>query len=143
VANPIEITPSIVIDEGELIEKSARASGPGGQHVNKTSNAIELRFDVRQSPSLSDTLKARLEVLAGSRLTKEGVLVLFSDGNRSQEMNRRDVRERLFSMIRTAAVVPKKRRPTRPSLSARIERLDSKTRRASIKSLRGVPKSDD
>jgi ribosome-associated protein len=143
VANPIEITPGISIDESELTEKSARASGPGGQHVNKTSNAIELRFDVRLSPSLSGDVKTRLEVLAGSRLTKDGVLILFSEGSRSQEMNRRDARERLFSMIREASIAPKRRRPTRPSLSARLERLDSKTRRASVKSFRGAPKSDD
>jgi ribosome-associated protein len=143
VANPIEITPSLSIDESELTEKSARASGPGGQHVNKTSNAIELRFDVRLSPSLPGDVKIRLETLAGSRLTKDGVLILFAEGSRSQEMNRRDARERLFSMIREAAIVPKRRRPTRPSLSARLERLDSKTRRASVKSLRGAPKPED
>lgn len=140
----IEITPTLSLDESELIERSARASGPGGQHVNKTSNAIELRFDVRQSPSLSEGLKARLEVLAGSRLTKEGVLVLFSDGSRSQEMNRRDVRERLILMIKEASIVPKKRRPTRPSLTARIKRVETKVHRGGIKSLRGrVGSSDD
>ena len=99
----IEITPWLSIDEEELVERAARASGPGGQHVNKTSTAVELRFDVRGSPSLPDDVKARLEKLAGSRLTLDGVLVLFAQSFRSQELNRQDVRSRLVELIQQAA----------------------------------------
>jgi len=128
---------------GEISEKAARASGPGGQHVNKTSTAIELRFDVRGSPSLPDDVKARLEVLAGSRLTQEGVLVLFAQEHRSQELNRQAARERLIEMMLQAAVRPKARRPTRPTLASKLRRLDSKTRRAGVKGLRGRPGPED
>jgi ribosome-associated protein len=102
----LEITPSLSIDEDEIVWRAVRASGPGGQHVNKTSTAIELRFDVRGSPSLPDDVKSRLEALAGSRLTQDGVVVLFSQGARSQELNRQDARERLFALIRQAAEAP-------------------------------------
>ena len=112
----IVVTEAIALDEDEISERFVKASGPGGQHVNKTSSAVELRFDVRGSPSLPDDVKARLERLAGSRLTLDGVLVLFSQGSRSQEMNRQEVRERLLVLIRQAAVRPKPRgRPNRPS----------------------------
>src|SRR5271155_3381001 len=97
----------------EISERAARASGPGGQHVNKTSTAIELRFDVRASPSLPEDVKARLEVLAGSRLTQDGVIVLFAQEHRSQELNRQAARERLMALLRQAAIRPKTRRPTR------------------------------
>ncbi|MEO6377179.1 MAG: alternative ribosome rescue aminoacyl-tRNA hydrolase ArfB, partial [Caulobacteraceae bacterium] len=96
----IEITPWLAIDDDEIQERFVRASGPGGQHVNKTSTAVELRFDVRGSPTLPEDVKARLEKLAGSRLTLEGVLVLFSQVARSQEMNRQDARARLVDLIR-------------------------------------------
>jgi ribosome-associated protein len=129
--------------EDEIIEKAARASGPGGQHVNKSSTAIELRFDVRGSPSLPDDVKARLETLAGSRLTQEGVLVLFAQEHRSQEMNRQGARQRLTALFRAAAVRPKARRATRPTLASRLERLDGKTRRARVKGLRGRPLPED
>jgi ribosome-associated protein len=127
----------------EIVETAARASGPGGQHVNKTSTAIELRFDVRGSPSLPQEVKDRLERLAGSRLTQEGVLILFSQGSRSQEMNRQDARERLVALMRQAAIRPKARRPTKPTYSSKLKRLDSKTRRSGIKGLRGRPGSDE
>jgi ribosome-associated protein len=128
---------------GEITEKAARASGPGGQHVNKTSTAIELRFDVRGSPSLPEDVKARLETLAGARLTQEGVLVLFAQEHRSQEMNRQAARERLMALIRQAAVRPRTRRPTKPTHASRLKRLESKTRRGGVKGLRGRPASDD
>ncbi len=129
--------------EDEIIEKAARASGPGGQHVNKTSTAIELRFDVRGSPSLPDDVKARLETLSGSRLTQDGVLVLFAQEHRSQEMNRQAARQRLGDLFRAAAVRPRSRRPTRPTLASRLERLEGKTRRSRVKGLRGRPPPED
>jgi ribosome-associated protein len=139
----IPVTPTIALDEAELVERFVRASGPGGQHVNKTSTAVELRFDVRGSPSLTDEVKQRLEALAGARLTQEGVIVLFSQGTRSQEMNRQEVRERLFALIRQAAIRPKARRPTKPTYASRLKRLDSKTRRGGVKAMRGRPRGED
>jgi ribosome-associated protein len=139
----IEITSWLRIDDDEIIEKATRASGPGGQHVNKTSSAIELRFDVRNSPSLPDDVKARLETLAGSRLTLDGVLVLFAQGHRSQELNRQDARERLVELIRRATEKPKPRRPTKPTYSSKLKRLDGKSKRAGVKANRGKPRGDD
>lgn len=139
----IEITSWLRIDEDELVWKATRASGPGGQHVNKTSTAIELRFDVRNSPYLPDDVKARLETLAGSRLTQDGVLILFSQGSRSQEMNRQDAQERLIDLIRRATEKPKPRRPTKPTYSSRLKRLDGKAKRGTVKSGRGRVKLDD
>ncbi len=138
----IEITSWLSIDEDELGERAARASGPGGQHVNKTSTAVELRFDVRGSPSLPEDVKIRLERLAGSRLTGDGVLVLFAQGSRSQEMNRQEARARLIELIQKAAVRPKTRRPTKPTYSSKLKRLDGKTRRSGVKAMRGKPGMD-
>ena len=132
----IEITDSLSVGEDELIERFVRASGPGGQHVNKTSSAVELRFDVRNSPSLPGDVKTRLESLAGSRLTLDGVLILFSQGTRSQEMNRQEVRERLIELIRKASVAPKRRKATRPTYASKLRRLDGKSRRSGVKKLR-------
>lgn len=139
----IEITPWLRIDEDELIEKAARASGPGGQHVNKTSTAIELRFDVAGSPVLTDEIKARLTTLAGSRMTQEGVLVLFAQGHRSQELNRQDARQRLVELIRRATEKPKPRRPTKPTYSSKLKRLEGKSKRSGVKSMRGKVRADD
>ncbi len=136
------INDRLSLDEDELVERFVKASGPGGQHVNKTSSAVELRFDVRKSPSLSEEVKARLEKLAGSRLTQDGVLVLFSQGSRSQEMNRAEVRERLVELIRAALHKPKPRKPTKPTYSSKLKRLDGKTRRGGVKALRGKPVGD-
>jgi ribosome-associated protein len=129
--------------EDEIVEKAARASGPGGQHVNKTSTAIELRFDVRGSPSLPDDVKARLETLAGSRLTLDGVLVIFAQEHRSQELNRQAARQRLLALFQEASARPKVRRPTRPTAAARFERLEGKTRRSRVKALRNRPWRED
>ncbi len=133
----IQVTRSIAIDEREIEESFTRSSGPGGQHVNTTDSAVMLRFDVWNSPSLPDMVKQRMSVLAGSRLSKDGVLTLRGDGSRSQEMNRREVRERLVALIQEATIVPKKRRPTKPSKSAKARRVDEKKGRSSIKAGRG------
>ena len=132
----IRITPHISIDERELKERFIRASGPGGQNVNKLSSAVQLRFDVRHSPSLPDDVRARLERLAGRRLTREGVLVIIAQRHRTQERNRADALERLTELIQRAAVAPVPRRPTKPTKSSRERRLESKKRRSSIKGLR-------
>jgi ribosome-associated protein len=139
----IEITSWLRIDEDELAWKATRASGPGGQHVNKTSTAIELRFDVRNSPALPEDVKARLEALAGSRLTQDGVLILFAQGSRSQEMNRQEALERLVELIRRATEKPKPRKATKPTYSSKLKRLEGKTKRATVKSMRGKPRGDD
>jgi ribosome-associated protein len=135
----IAITDTLALEDDEIVERFVRASGPGGQHVNKTSTAVELRFDVRGSPSLSEDVKARLEGLAGSRLTLDGVLVLFSQGSRSQEMNRQEVRERLVELIRRALHKPKPRKKTKPTYASKLRRLEGKTRRGSVKAMRGKP----
>lgn len=139
----IAVSPSLSIDEDELVIRAARASGPGGQHVNKTSTAIELRFDVAGSPSLDEETKARLAGLGGSRMTLEGVLVLFAQARRSQELNRQEAVERLFELIRAAAVRPKRRRPTKPTKASKERRLEAKKGRSGIKSARGRPRMDD
>jgi ribosome-associated protein len=139
----IRITDEIAIDEGEIAETFVRASGPGGQNVNKLATAVQLRFDVRHSPSLPPDVRARLVRLAGSRLTQDGVLVLMAQRHRTQERNREDARERLFELIRQAAVRPKPRRPTRPTLASRERRMESKKRRGGVKRLRGARPSFD
>lgn len=139
----IPVTDAIALQDDELVEKAVRASGPGGQHVNKTSTAVELRFDVRGSPSLPQDVKDRLVALAGSRMTQDGVLVIFSQTSRSQELNRQDARERLLDLIRRAAVRPKRRRPTKPTYASKMERLKSKTRRSGVKAMRARPGRDD
>src|SRR6516164_2152858 len=132
----IRVTPSISIAERELEEHFIRASGPGGQNVNKLASAVQLRFDVRRSPSLPDDVRARLERLAGKRLTREGVLVINAERHRTQERNRADALERLIELIERAAVAPVPRRPTKPTKGSRERRLESKKRRSSIKGLR-------
>jgi ribosome-associated protein len=133
----IPITRSIAIDEGELDESFTRAGGPGGQHVNTTDSAVLLRFDVANSPNLPEAVKLRLAALAGSRMTQAGVLVLRSEGARSQLLNRQEVRERLVALIRDATIVPKKRRPTKPTRASQTRRVDGKTRRSAVKAGRG------
>lgn len=137
----MDITPHFSISDDEFTERMVKASGPGGQHVNKTSNAVELRFNVGAS-SLADDAKERLRKLAGSRLSQDDVLILFSQGSRSLEMNRQEVRERLANLIRQALVRPKVRRPTKPTYSSKLKRLESKGRRSGIKSLRSRPTHD-
>jgi ribosome-associated protein len=139
----IEVTPAIALPESELAWKAVRASGPGGQHVNKTSTAVELRFDVRASPSLPEPVRARLYRLAGSRLNQDGVLVITAQGYRSQEMNRAEALERLLALIRKAAEPPPPpRKKTRPTLASKKRRLEHKTRRGGVKAMRGKPTTD-
>ncbi|MFN4277834.1 MAG: alternative ribosome rescue aminoacyl-tRNA hydrolase ArfB [Ferrovibrio sp.] len=138
----IRVTHRISLDPREIETSFIRASGPGGQNVNKVSTAVQLRFDVRHSPSLPEDVRARLEALAGSRLTNDGVLVLTAQQHRSQERNRQDALDRLVSLIQRAAVAPKARRATRPTLGSKQRRLESKSKRAAVKSGRGRPAMD-
>ncbi len=133
----IEVTHSIALDESELAFEFVRSSGPGGQNVNKVATAAILRFDVNASPSLSDDVKRRLALLAGSRMTGEGVLILRAERRRTQMGNRRDATDRLVGLIRRAAVPPTKRVATKPTRASKQRRLESKKRRAQIKRLRG------
>lgn len=132
----IRITDSISIDESELSESFVRSSGPGGQNVNKLSTAVQLRFDVRHSPSLPNDVAVRLMRIAGSRLTKDGVLVITAQQHRTQERNRADALERLIAMIQEAALRPVPRRPTKPTRASKQRRLESKKHRSSVKHLR-------
>ena len=130
------VTDTISIDESELSEVFVRSSGPGGQNVNKVSSAVQLRFDVRHSPSLPNDVAVRLMRLAGKRLTKEGVIVIIAQSHRAQERNRADARERLFDLIRQAAVRPVPRRATKVPKAQKRKRIEGKKHRATIKRLR-------
>ena len=133
----IAVTETISIDESALSEPFVRASGPGGQNVNKVSSAVQLRFDVRHSPSLPNDVAIRLMRLAGKRLTKEGVIVIVAQAHRDQARNRADARERLFDLIRQAAVRPVPRRATKVPKAQKRKRIEGKKHRGHIKSLRG------
>jgi len=138
----IHITSGIAIDETEIAESFIHASGAGGQNVNKVATAVQLRFDVRNSPSLPGAVRQRLERLAGRRLTRDGVLVITAQRHRTQGRNREDALARLVELIRRAAVPPVPRRPTRPSAAQKRRRLESKVRRGATKRLRRIEPED-
>jgi len=135
----IAITETIAIDERELDETFVRSSGPGGQNVNKLATAVQLRFDLRGSANVPPAMKARAEKFAGQRLTREGVIVISADRFRTQEQNRDDARARLVELLQRAAVVPKVRRKTRPTLASKKRRIEGKKHRAEVKNRRGRP----
>ena len=130
-------TPEIAIPDADLVETFVRASGPGGQNVNKLSTAVQLRFDVRRSRALPDPVAVRLMRLAGRRLTDDGILIIVAQRFRTQERNRADARERLAALVAEAAVPPTPRRPTRPTLASKKRRLDEKSKRSDTKRMRG------
>lgn len=142
-ADPIVITRSISIDPAEIEESFVRSSGPGGQNVNKVASAVQLRFDLANSPSLPEPVKRRVAALAGSRLTKDGVLVITSNSHRDQPLNRTEALARLVALLREGAYPPKPRIATRPTLASKQRRLSDKTHRTAIKRGRVPPAPTD
>ncbi|HYX03951.1 MAG TPA: alternative ribosome rescue aminoacyl-tRNA hydrolase ArfB [Reyranella sp.] len=141
-AAPIPVAPGLCLDPTEVEESFVRAAGPGGQHVNTTATAVQLRFDVRHSRSLPEDVRQRLERLAGRRLTSDGVLVLVAQGERSQKRNREEALARLVALIKSAARPPVPRKKTRPTQASKRKRLQDKKRQANLKALRARPRGD-
>ena len=139
----LRVTPEIAIDDSEIDERFVRASGPGGQNVNKVATAVELRFDALHSPALTDEVRERLRTIAGSRMTAEGILVVDARRHRTQAQNREDARERLADLLRRALIKPKRRRKTRPTRQSVEHRLQSKRRHSETKQRRGKRSTDD
>lgn len=139
----LQITPSVVIDETELDERFVRASGPGGQNVNKVATAVELRFDAATSRALDSGMRQRLRDIAGSRMTAEGIVLIDARRHRTQAKNREDARARLIELLREAATPPRRRRATRPSLASKDRRVETKRRRSEKKGSRGRVAGED
>ena len=142
-ADPIAIARTISIEPSEIEESFVRASGPGGQNVNKVASAVQLRFDLQNSPNIPEPMKRRVAALAGSRLTKEGVIVITSNSHRDQKLNRAEAQARLVTLLREGAHPPRLRIATRPTLASKKRRLEGKVRRGGIKRLRERPDLDD
>jgi ribosome-associated protein len=139
----LEVIPGVVIPDTDLSFAFVRASGPGGQNVNKVSSAVQLRFDMRGSTALSDAVKSRLRALAGRRVTDDGAILIIARNQRSQDQNRREALERLADLIQRALVVPKTRRATKPTRASRERRLDTKSRQQQTKRRRNKVRWDD
>ncbi|MEQ9637541.1 MAG: alternative ribosome rescue aminoacyl-tRNA hydrolase ArfB [Devosia marina] len=142
-AEPIHITRSLSIDPSEIEESFVRASGPGGQNVNKVASAVQLRFNLAANTSLPEPVKRRIAGLAGSRLTKDGVIVITANSHRDQPLNRADALERLVALLRAGVFVPKPRIATRPTLASKKRRLDKKTNRSAVKRMRSRPSDSE